>query len=134
MPMMTSATGKTSSLAAFTLVEILVSVSILAVGLAGVMAAFDVCLSTLSVSNDRIHASFLMKEVMSGIEQDGADSAAGGRFSGADAGFSWRTEVRPVSRPSGATVNEVVVSVWRETRAQAIYSLATYVRAIPSRQ
>ena len=127
---MTSVTGKTSSRQAFTLIEILVSVAILAAGLVAIMSSFNASLSTLSSSGDRMRAAFLMKETISTMEQEGFGGAAGGRFSGADAGFSWRTEVHRAVRQSGAAVNEVVVSVWRDAAEHSVYSLATYLRDI----
>ena len=113
--------------------EILVSVMIFAVGIIVIMSTFDACLSALSSSGDMMRATFLMRERISAIEQDGTGGVQGGRFAGADSEFSWKLEVRPAGRASGAVVNEVVVSVWRDTKEQAPYSLATYARESPRR-
>lgn len=94
------------------------------------MASFNASLSALSLSGDRMRAVFLIKEAITTMEQEGHGGAVGGRFSGADAGFLWQTEVRPAVRQSGAAVNEVVVSVWRDATEHSVYSLATYLRDI----
>lgn len=127
VPMMTSSTGNRNSTAAFTLIEILVSVSILAVGLVAIMGAFDTCLSALAASGDRMRATLLMKEQLATIEMSGYGNGASGQFVGDDANFSWRVDVHPVSRPSGVELNEVVVSVWR-ANGRAAYSLTTCAR------
>lgn len=125
---MTSPTGNRNSRQAFTLIEILVSVTILAVGIVAIMGAFNVCLSALSASSERMRATLLMRETISGMEQDGFRGASDGKFADGNEGFSWRIDVHPAWRRSGAEVSEVVVSVWREDE-NAAYSLATYARA-----
>lgn len=128
---MTSATGNRNRGGAFTLVEILVAVAILAVGIVSIMGVFNAYVSALCDSGDRMRSAMLMKERISMMELEGPRCVSAGRFPGTDAGFSWRTEIHPAGRPSGAAVNEIVVSVWRDGKEHAAYSLTTYARGSP---
>lgn len=115
----------------YTLVEVLVSVTILALGVVAAMTAFDACLSSLASSGDLIRASMLMKEKITTFEQGSGASEA--LSSGSEAGFAWRIEVHPARRPSGAAVDEVVVSTWPAGKEKAAYSLTTYFVERPPR-
>jgi prepilin-type N-terminal cleavage/methylation domain-containing protein len=126
----------------FTLIEVLVSVVILAVGIVAVLEAFNVSLSLIGESRNVLRAHMLIMQKMaeielSTIERPGRDPGSSwGTFDGANSDFSWESKVTEVfSAPFGVEsagkLDQVAVTVWREA-GQRKYSAATYLRIAAS--
>jgi len=124
---MTSAIGRRNSTKGFTLIEILVSVAILATGIVSILGAFNYCISALAASRDRLDATFFLKQKIAEIEQGGISAGIISDTSGGVSPFLWRVEDRPTARPADSKITEVVVTAWRQDGGRT-YSLATYVR------
>jgi len=82
----------------FTLIEVMLAVSILAIGLIGVLHAYAALVDGLAITQDSIRAICLLKDKMAGVEEEALkelDTTAGtdgGRFEAADKGFEWRLQ------------------------------------------
>ncbi len=126
--------------AGFTLIEVLVTVVILATGIVVVLQAFNVSLSALQASRDVLWGTMLAREKltesrlqvlgsfgdMTGLER--------GRFSDRYRDYSWEQRVVAVplvhseSEPSDGQLHEITVSVWRGDQLPG-ESLVTYARS-----
>lgn len=88
---------------AFTLVELLVAVSVIAVGMVFVLSAFGRCLSSFETSKKMIRASYLLADKMWEIdlEYKKSNGSIQGEWSGlnatCDGNFSWVQNVTEVS-------------------------------------
>ena len=115
----------------FTLVEVLLAVTILAVGIIGVLRAYATSVNALEVSQENIDAVCLLKEKMAEIEQAGLEQGgipqgvSSGEFEGSFEGFEWESEVKP-SRVDG--LNEITLVVSRKEKPRR-FSLVTYVES-----
>lgn len=115
---------------AFTLIEVLVTVAILAVGIALVLQAFGTSMSALAVSNDTLRAGRLLREKMNDIERavrEDAQLPDGPRDGLLDVNtggaFRWKIRSAPVT-VLNREIQEVTVTVWRDGQ-QRRASLAT---------
>lgn len=127
--MMTSKTG--NSLKAFTLIEVLLAVVILAIGLVGVLRAYASLISASGRAYYYIDAVSLTKEKISDIEQkaleEGGFSAAesfSGVFNYPYDNFQWKYETAD-SGMKGLATFSLVVSGSGDSRAVGI---STYVQ------
>ena len=114
---------------AFTLVEIMLTVTILAVGLIGVVQAYLVSINALEAGDDTVSAVCLAKEKMASTEleirKDNGISAGArkGVFDGPDEGFAWELNVAPTTVKD---LNEAILVVYNKASPRK-FSLATYV-------
>ena len=95
---MTLATG---SRPGFTLVEVMLSVSILAIGLVAVLGGYASLINGLEIAEANIDALCLLKDKLAEIEQDNlkvlnasSESTTGGFKGQQGQDFSWASEVR----------------------------------------
>ena len=126
--------------AAFTLIEVLVSVVILATGIVLILRAFETSLVALAEARDALRATALvhgkLAEIRSGAAVSGAaDVSSRGWFEAPYQNFSWIVERRSTGiakadRQGTNALEEVTVTVQRGESATA-YTAATYVRTGP---
>lgn len=122
---------------AFTLIEALVTVVILAVGITLVLRAFETSLYALSESRHSLRATMLIGEKMSDARlaalAEGATSL--GSASGRDADYEWEMEQAdhtPAKDAAGSNrLNKVTVTVQRKG-ADRKYFATTYIITQPS--
>lgn len=102
----------------FTLIEVLLTVSILAIGLTGVLRSYAAAVNVLGVSQENVDAVSLLKQKMAEIEQtaleeEGIQSgmSAKGEFQEAFSEFQWEWETQPASMEG---LNEVALTVYRK--------------------
>lgn len=114
----------------FTLIEVLLAVSILAIGIVGVLRSYSMSISALKIYRGNIDAVCLLKEKMVEIEQEAVKEngllpcASGGKFADAP-GYRWELEIRPGPAEG---LNEVILMVFHEDKPGK-FSLVTYVES-----
>lgn len=128
---------------AFTLVELLVSVAVIAVGMVFVLGAFSQCLSSSETSKKMIVASFLLSNKMWEIDLEHALSQGSiqgewdGIFEPPNGNYSWAQVVAPASSPELGEESfviedgfnaEVVTLGWLQGRHARNLSIARYVK------
>ncbi len=131
--------------AAFTLIEILVTLVILSTGIVLVLQAFETAAVALASSREELLAHELIEEVVADLEWSVIESGecrtgrSGGRDAGWDGEYRWETDVSRVGAPGeepgdGAdeSVYEVTVTVFREASGGE-YAATTRLRA-PARE
>ena len=112
----------------FTLVEIMLTITILTVGIIGILRAYATSINALEVSRDTIDAVCLLKEKMAEIEQTAIDEggispgSSSGRFEDEFENFLWKLEVKTGSIED---LNEVTLVVSRVGQPRK-FSLVTY--------
>ena len=113
---------------AFTLVEIMLTITILTVGIIGILRAYATSVNALEVSRDTVDAVCLLKEKMAEIEQAAIDEGgnspgfSSGRFEDEFENFGWKLEVKTGSIED---LNEVTLVVSRVGQPRK-FSLVTY--------
>ena len=120
--------------AGYTLIEVILAVSLLAVGLVGVLAAYAKSADTLRLAQDNLRAFTLLRREMAAVEVRACEQrylplgTQEGEFSEPDErDFRWRLEVTP--SPVKA-VNQVTLTV-AHRRSGRSYTLATYLPGEP---
>lgn len=122
--------GAVPFLRGLTLVEILLTITILSCGIMGVLSAYGILVDALAVSQTNIKAVCLLKDKMTEIEQmvlDEAGISQGlsiGDFKGSYKDFKWELNVKPSSIEG---LNEVIVIVSHKVKPRE-FSLVTYVQ------
>ena len=122
---MTSATDRRPNAArAFTLIEVLVAVTILAVGIAAVLEALGRAAGALDEAAATLQADSLLREKL-------AEAVSGGRLaadaSGSEGVWSVRLESGAVPLAECGDLQQVTLRAWHGSSPQA-YVLATYLR------
>ena len=113
----------------FTLVEIMLAITILTIGIIGVLRAYVTSVNTLEAGQDSIDVVCLLKEKMAEIEEvaikEGGISPAtsSGKFEDEFEDFRWELEIK---RGSIESLNEVILVVSHLDRPRK-FSLVTYV-------
>ena len=113
----------------FTLIEVLLAVSILAIGIIGVLRAYATSVNALEVGQENIDAVCLLKEKMSEIEQDALKQkgvlpeTSTGEFEGNFADYKWELDIKPSTVDS---LNEVKLTVFHKENTRK-FTLWTYV-------
>jgi len=113
----------------FTLVEVLLTVTILAIGIIGVLRAYAVSVNSLGIGQENIDAVCLLKEKMSEIEQDALKQkgilpeTSTGEFGGNFADYKWELDIKPSTLDS---LNEVKLTVFHKESTRK-FTLWTYV-------
>jgi prepilin-type N-terminal cleavage/methylation domain-containing protein len=134
----------TSRQAGFTLVEVLISVVILATGIVVVLQGLHASLSALDGSVEKTRSAMLLRNKIVEAQAaalDGADPstlAASGSFKDPYDLYKWRYSVNQMNSPSAGTsggdvgaLYEVGVAVWRDESAR-MYTAATLVYVTPA--
>ena len=112
----------------FTLIEIMLAITILTIGIIGVLRAYIISVNTLEAGQNSIDAVCLLKEKMAEIEQvvmeEGGISpgTSSGKFEDEFEGFRWELEVKPGPIKS---LNEVALVVSHVNQPRK-FSLVTY--------
>ena len=113
----------------FTLIELMLAITILSVGMVGVLRAYSVSVSALEAGQESIEAVYLLKEKMAQVEKDASEEGGippgrwDGEFDNEFEEFTWELTVRP-----GPTrgLNESILTVSRKENSKR-FSLVTYV-------
>ena len=125
--MMTSRTGsRRKSSQGFTLIEVLVAVTILSIGIILVLGAFDTALSALDSARVSMRAHELLKQKLDAVEVHGLPVGTSGVFPD-NSDYEWRIETKPIHRAEKEVLREVIITVWR-TSGGVHYSMGTYMR------
>ncbi len=114
----------------FSLVEVLLAMSILSFGLVGVLRAYEGSVEVLEAGQYTIDMSNLLRMKMAEVEQDILENtkltgASSGRFKGTFADFKWRWSVKPILLEDREGLNELTLTVSHADRPRAD-SLVTY--------
>lgn len=108
-----------------TLIEVLMAVSILAIGIIGVLRAFAGSVATLEVGQNSIEAVNLLKQKVADVKQmileDG--ETASSSDSGTSDDFLWQWDIRPTDIEN---LNELTLTVSHNYNPRT-FSLKTYV-------
>jgi prepilin-type N-terminal cleavage/methylation domain-containing protein len=115
--------------AAFTLIEILVTLVILSTGIVVVLRAFESSVVALSESRDTLFGSMLAREKLVEIESslaqgDSFPPDSNGWFEGAFEKYRWAVESRRATATTegedrkAARLQEVQVTIWRDGSEQ----------------
>ena len=115
----------------FTLVEIMLTITILTVGIIGILRAYATSINALEVSRDTVDAVCLLKKKMAEIEQAAIEEggispgSSSGRFEDEFENFLWKLEVKTGSMED---LNEVTLVVSRVGQPRK-FSLVTYAES-----
>jgi prepilin-type N-terminal cleavage/methylation domain-containing protein len=135
----TSPTGKSSlrHSSGFTLIEILVTVVILATGIVLVLRAFETSLVALGESRDALRASELIKAKMTELNlqarvEGKIDTSPSGSFDDPYRDYRWEiateaAESAAAENGGGDVLTKLNVTVWREG-SRTTYSADTFIR------
>jgi len=116
---------------AFTLVEVLLTIAILAIGLIGIIRAYGGLLNASEVSNEYIDAVCLAKEKMAEVELDELQNkgltlgTTYGKAQGIYGNFKWEETVEP---SDAKNLNILKVSIYKKDDVNSRkFSLESYV-------
>jgi len=122
---------------AFTLIEVLVSMVILATGIVLILRAFETSVIALGEARDALRATSLLEAKLAEIRADTATSggrtlSSRGSFDAPYSDYSWTVEsqstgITRADRRGTNALEEVSVAV-RRNGSKATYTAATYVR------
>ncbi len=124
----------------FTLIEVMVSVAILAVGLALVLQGFAFSLNVLRISQDNLKATLVAKNKMAELQlqiKEDRDSFVKGldeEFESGDMEYRWEVKVEPVEweieeiSEAHEALNEVTACLsWEEGKRKGDVPIVTYM-------
>jgi prepilin-type N-terminal cleavage/methylation domain-containing protein len=119
--------ARTASSLGFTLIEVLVSLVILATGIVAVLRAFETSAVALGESRAALHATELLRRLAAEAEAGETLPPAGRAGASFDAG--WEREVlrEPLALAGSNRLEQVTITVWRQGTDQR-YSVSTYIR------
>lgn len=128
-----------------TLVEVMISVSILSIGLVLVLQAFAYCLNGLRISENNLKASLLagnkmaQAQIQAKEDWDTFENGLSERFKVERLKCTWDIEINPVEweaeevSSSYDDLNELRANfTWKEGRRKGMISLVTYMRNLES--
>lgn len=131
-----------SSSFGFTLVELLASVAVIAVGMVFILGAFSQCMSSLATAEKMRKASFIIarqawesdQEIL--VQNGTSEGSWEGVFEEPEGNFSWHREVRAVAADYGNEslfvqenlAEEVFDVSWKQGRSVKDLSVARYVK------
>ena len=107
----------------------MLAVTILSVGMVGVLRAYAVSVSALEASQESVAAVYLLKEKMTQIEKEAGEEGGiapgrwDGEFENGFEGFTWELTVMPGSTRG---LNESILTVSHKGKPRR-FSLVTYV-------
>lgn len=118
----------------FLLVEVMFTVTLLAIGMTGILRGYITAVNALKVSKDVLNALYLTEEKVLDIEQELVENNGSlenlgysSIFEGAYSNFSWELKVTPIDKQP---LNEINVTVFNMNYKPAReFSLAAYVEA-----
>ena len=125
----------------FTLIEVLLTITILAIGIMGILRAYFASLNVLEVSKYSIDAVCLLKQKMSDIEERNIEKGGlspgedRGEFETLYEGFKWESEIKglvfePDNEDSGKGLNELKLTDFNDyIEPVRKFSLVTYVES-----
>ncbi|MDD5422531.1 MAG: prepilin-type N-terminal cleavage/methylation domain-containing protein [Candidatus Omnitrophica bacterium] len=123
----------------FTLIEVMIAVSILAVGIIGILHAYVAAINGFSAGRAGIDAAFLLKEKIGDVEKDMLEKkdmlpgACEGEFGESKNGFRWRLEIKPVDfgvEELKDCLNEATLTVSNgRTNQSRSFSVTTYMES-----
>jgi len=127
----------------FTLIEVMISVSILSIGLVLVLQGFIHCLNGLRISENNLKASLLAgnkiakMQIQAKEDWDTFEKGLSERFEVGRLKCAWDAEINPVEWETEEEVpasyndlNELKASfAWEEGRRKGMISLVNYVRS-----
>jgi Tfp pilus assembly protein PilE len=114
---------------AFTLVEIMLAVTILSLGIVGILRAYATSINVLEIGQDNIDAVTMLKEKMAEIEQKFLEEGtllpgtSSGVFDGEFEGYQWEWEIKPSTLEN---LSEVILIVSSKDKPRK-FSLQTYM-------
>lgn len=121
----------------FTLVEIMVAITILAIGIIGVLRSYTVAINALEASQYSIEAACLLKEKMADVEKeviekkDFSQGTYQGEFKGNYGGFKWESQVQVLdfdNEEMKNCLNEIKMTVYNNRiKPPRRFSLVTYI-------
>lgn len=130
---------------AFTLVELMAAVAVIAVGMVFILGAFNQCLSSMNTAGKTVTAVGLMNDKLQHIDSEHIQnngsqegSWSGGFEQDRYQGFNWSQVVRPVEQDFGNEtvfaqdgLNEETVSVsWKQGKVIKDVSVTRFVKRI----
>jgi len=127
----------------FTLIEVMISVSILSIGLVLVLQGFIYCLNGLRISENNLKAGLMAgnkmaeAQIQAKEDWDTFENGLSERFEVERLKCAWDIEINPVEWEAGEDVpesyndlNELRASfAWEEGRRKGMISLVTYMRS-----
>lgn len=124
----------------FTLIEVMVSVAILAVGLALILQGFAFSLNVLRISQDNLKATLVAENKMAELQlqiKEGRDSFVKGldeEFESGNMEYAWEVKIEPVEweieeiSAAHEALNEVSACLsWEEGRRKGNVPVVTYM-------
>lgn len=134
--------GRNNKSRAFTLVELLVAVAVIAVGMVFVLGALSRCMTSLLTAQKMVTASYLLNQKIGEIDlayqqNNGSEEGAWGDvFAAPHEEFNWTQNVSRIAADFGndtvliqENLNEEVVKVlWKQARVGRDISVTRYVK------
>lgn len=123
-------------LTGFTLIEVMLSVAVLALGFVLILQGFAYSLNTLRISENNLATSLLAEIKMDEMQieaKQGGDVLLGSssdKVLSDNIEFYWKTKVTPYEEDEELNIAEAALS-WKEGKRKGVFILATYLR-IPS--
>jgi len=124
----------------FTLIEVMVSVAILAVGLALILQGFAFSLNVLRISQDNLKATLVAENKMAELQiqiKEGSGSFAKGldeEFESGNMEYAWEVKIEPVEweieeiSEAHEALNEVSACLsWEEGKRKGNLPIVTYI-------
>lgn len=124
----------------FTLIEVMISVAILAVGLALILQGFAFSLNVLRISHDNLKATIVAENKMAELQiqiKEGGDSFIKGldeEFESGNMEYTWEVKVEPVEweieeiSEAHEALNEVTACLsWEEGKRKGDVPIVTYM-------
>ena len=118
---MTLRTGS-KRISGFTLIEVLTAVTILSIGIIGVIRAYVTLINGIEASRFTVETSYLLKEKIADVEKEaienfgGAPGSKGGTFSGDYVSYRWQTETSDVKIEHAGAKEKPKVEVKEKTK------------------
>ncbi len=125
----------------FTLVELLVAVTVIAVGMVFVLGALSQCIYALTTAKKTARANYLLSQKLWSIDQErqqaggSEEGARSGIFAELDKDYQWSDEVRAINEDFGNETTfiqkylneETVKVIWHQGKTDKDVSVTRYV-------
>ncbi len=112
----------------FTLIEVCVAIVVLALGIAGALAAFGSISRTSGLAAEYDQAALLAERHLTEVEATGSTAvvAGSGDFGDDYPGYQWEQEIIPSDTQEGVAELKVTVQ-WKSGDSQRSVTVSTYV-------